>query len=90
MPLHSLAKRDDFSRKIVIAADTLRIVGNKAVHPGELSDEDINEICTGLFGLVNLIIEQGITKPRELEKLYSKVPEGPRIAAEEADERNNR
>lgn len=83
--IRSLAKKDDFSQRLVTAADTLRIVGNKAVHPGEMSDDDINEICAGLFRLINLIIEQGITKPRELDELYRKVPEGPRNAAEAAD-----
>lgn len=83
--IRSLAKKDGFPASIVTAADTLRITGNKAVHPGEMSEDDIEEVSKGLFGLLNYIVEQGITKPQELQELYEKIPEGPRKRAEARD-----
>tara|TARA_B110000977_G_C11050273_1_gene482054 strand:+ start:1151 stop:1786 length:636 start_codon:yes stop_codon:yes gene_type:complete len=85
--IRSLAKKGILSQDVIRVADTVRIVGNNAVHPGEMSENDIDYVSAKLFNLINFIINKAITEPRELEELYAMTPESPRIAAEQADSR---
>lgn len=55
------------------ALDTLRVTGNDAVHPGQI-DTDNQETATALFGLMNYIVEQQITRPQELDAIYNALP----------------
>ncbi|GGP69177.1 DUF4145 domain-containing protein [Shewanella saliphila] len=85
--VRSLAKKPEFGERLVKAADTLRIAGNNAVHPGEMDEQDIDNICQGLFGLLNLIVHAGITQTKEWDAMYDGLPEKPRKAAEKKDGR---
>ncbi len=67
------------------ALDVLRVIGNNAVHPGEIQLDDDVDTATSLFGLVNFIVDQCITRPRKLATLYENLPEGARRAIEERD-----
>lgn len=58
------------------ALDFCRVVGNNAVHPGELSINDTPEIAHQLFRMTNFIVEERITRPKEIETLYSQLPQG--------------
>ena len=62
---------DGMSPKIQQALDLLRVIGNNAVHPGQINLEDNAEIAQKLFGILNFIAEELITKPKELERLYA-------------------
>lgn len=70
---------------VVKVADTVRITGNNAVHPGEMSDDDFDHVASKMFDLLNFIVKKGISEPAELEALYTKTPEGPRKDAETKD-----
>ncbi len=61
------------SPKIQQALDLLRVAGNNAVHPGQISFDDDKEIALSMFKLLNLIAEEMITRPIEIEKLYEDV-----------------
>lgn len=67
------------------ALDAVRVVGNNAVHPGELDLRDDTETAGRLFELLNLIVDVTITQPRRVAELYDKLPEGARRAIEERD-----
>lgn len=54
--------------------DTLRVVGNNAVHPGEMDLRDDVDTARALFGVMNFIVEQQIEQPRKLDELYGKLP----------------
>jgi hypothetical protein len=56
------------------ALDTLRVTGNNAVHPGQIELKDNREMAIGLFGLLNYIVEQQITQPKELDAIYGSLP----------------
>jgi hypothetical protein len=56
--------------------DALRVVGNEAVHPGELDLKDDAETATGLFMLMNVIVEDRITRPKQVAEMYAKLPAG--------------
>jgi hypothetical protein len=68
------------------ALDIVRVVGNNAVHPGELDENDISEIALPLFELVNEIVEDRIAKPKKLARLFAKLPEGARQAIQKRDQ----
>jgi len=69
------------------ALDFCRVIGNNAVHPGEIRIEDTPEIAQNLFEMVNFIVEDRITHPKEIEQLYLKLPEGARKAIEDRDKK---
>lgn len=58
------------------ALDVCRVVGNNAVHPGELDINDTPEIAHQLFRMINFIVEDRITRPKEIQALYSQLPQG--------------
>jgi len=62
---------EGLSPKIQQALDLLRVIGNNAVHPGQINLDDNTEVAHKLFGILNFIAEELITKPRELDSLYS-------------------
>jgi hypothetical protein len=57
------------------ALDVVRVVGNEAVHPGEINLDDDKGIAIKLFSLVNLISEQMISHPKHVNALYGDLPE---------------
>lgn len=83
--IRSLAEDQVLPPMVIKVADTVRITGNNAVHPGEMSDEDFDYVSSKLFDLLNFIVKKAITEPKELEELYKKVPEKPRASAEKED-----
>ena len=64
---------EGLSPKIQQALDLLRVVGNNAVHPGQIDLNDNKEIALKLFQILNFIADELITKPKELEKLYGDI-----------------
>lgn len=67
------------------ALDIVRVVGNNAVHPGELSNEDVSEIAILLFDLVNEVVEDRIAKPAKLKALFDRLPQGAKNSIEKRD-----
>jgi hypothetical protein len=67
------------------ALDYCRVVGNNAVHPGEIDLNDTPEIAQNLFQMINFIVQNRITGPKEIEELYSKLPQGSLDAIEKRD-----
>lgn len=67
------------------ALDAIRIIGNGAVHPGELNVDDKPEMIMPLFGLVNLIVETQIAQPAAIDEMYLSLPEGALAAVERRD-----
>lgn len=72
--------------KVQQALDIVRVVGNNAVHPGQIDLKDDIEIANSLFGLVNLIGDVMITQPKHIEEMYNTVlPDSQREAIEKRD-----
>ncbi|MDO8619218.1 MAG: DUF4145 domain-containing protein [Candidatus Daviesbacteria bacterium] len=71
--------------KVQQSLDALRVIGNEAVHPGQLDLKDDVETATALFRLVNFIAEKMISEPKEVEALYEKIPDEKKKQIEERD-----
>lgn len=74
--IQKLERSQRISKKSAQLADILRITGNNAVHPGVMTLEDIEEVCTGLFVLLNRLVEELISIPKRDQELIKKLPEG--------------
>lgn len=72
-------------RRVQQAMDAVRVVGNNAVHPGQIDFQDTPEAALALFDLVNLIVETMITQPRAVEELYNRLPQGALDAIDNRD-----
>lgn len=58
------------------ALDLVRVIGNNAVHPGQLDMKDNVEVATKLFTLINVIADVMITTPKHIRETYeSLVPQ---------------
>ena len=86
--IRSLVEKKVLSGQVIKVADTLRITGNNAVHPGQISDKDFDRVAGKMFDLINAIVEETITKPKMWNNLYEQMPENARNAAEAQDKRN--
>ncbi|MFS7199247.1 DUF4145 domain-containing protein [Carnobacterium divergens] len=73
------------SKKVQQALDALRVVGNNAVHPGKIENLDNEDSAKSILGLINFIVEELITKPKEIEELYANLPKTALAAIEKRD-----
>jgi hypothetical protein len=73
-------------KRIQQALDVVRVVGNNAVHPGQIDLRDDKTTATKLFGLVNIIVESQITQTKHIEEMYDTVvPETIKAQIEQRD-----
>ena len=73
--------------KVQQALDAVRVIGNNAVHPGQIDIKDDQKTATSLFSLVNVIADYMISQPRHVEEVYKQLPEGQREAIERRDKK---
>ncbi|MCR5036125.1 MAG: DUF4145 domain-containing protein [Bacteroidales bacterium] len=72
------------------ALDVVRVVGNKAVHPGQISfDVDDKGTAVMLMRLLNIIVERMISEPNEIDLLYQGLPESVKESIEKRDKEEN-
>lgn len=83
----SLVKKG-LSPKVQKALDIVRVIGNESVHPGTIDISDDKEMALKLFNLVNIIADEMITRPKEIDELYNSLPEGKREQIEKRDGKN--
>lgn len=79
--------RQGLPEEIQMALDTVRVIGNKAVHPGELDLNDDPTIAITLFGLVNIIADDRISRKKRIAAAYSTLPE---VERDKIDKRNKK
>jgi hypothetical protein len=72
--------------KLQQALDSVRVIGNNAVHPGQIDLKDDVETAHKLFVFINVIIDNQITQPKTIDEFYtSKIPENLRQAIDKRD-----
>jgi len=68
------------------ALDVVRVVGNKAVHPGQIEfDVDDKGTATMLMHLINIIVTRMISEPNEISSLYQGLPESVKESIKKRD-----
>ena len=67
------------------ALDSVRVIGNQAVHPGTIDFQDDSDVASSLFKLVNFIAHKMLTEPREVEEIYNSLPASKLAAIERRD-----
>ncbi|WP_100488568.1 DUF4145 domain-containing protein [Sporolactobacillus pectinivorans] len=55
--------------------DTIRYYGNKGIHPGEIDLNQHQDDVNFLFELINMIVEELISRKKRIQKFYSGLPE---------------
>ena len=73
--------------RIQQALDVVRVVGNEAVHPGQLDLRDDTQTAESLFRLVNLVVEKMVSEPNHIKSMFDKLPESKRAEIEKRDSR---
>lgn len=56
------------------ALDAVRVIGNEAVHPGQIDLRDDKATAGALFKLLNLIVEKTISEPKHVAEVYASLP----------------
>lgn len=67
---------DGLDKRIQQALDVVRVVGNQAVHPGQIDLRDDRATAETLLKLVNMIVDKLVSEPKHIEELYSNLPAG--------------
>jgi hypothetical protein len=68
------------------ALDSVRVVGNNAVHPGQIDLRDDVDTAHKLFGFINIIATTLITQPKQIAEFYQDtVPEVAKAAIAKRD-----
>jgi hypothetical protein len=77
--------------------DVIRVIGNNAVHPGQINLDDNPKIAKDLFRLTNLIVEEMIGAPKrqatykqDAAEKYQNLPKTTREAIEKRDSKTPR
>lgn len=70
------------------AMDTVRIVGDEAVHPGEINIDDNKDLAIAMFRLLNIIIDKMIVEPKQIDDLYNLMPENKLEGIKNRDKKN--
>lgn len=74
--------------KLQQALDSVRVIGNNAVHPGQIDLTDDIETANKLFVFVNVIVDNQISQPKIIDEFYTnKIPESFRKAIDKRDKR---
>jgi hypothetical protein len=73
-------------QKLQQALDSLRVIGNNAVHPGQIDIKDDIDTAHKLFVFINVICDNQITQPKTIDEFYkTKIPENLRNAIDKRD-----
>ncbi|HEY5328005.1 MAG TPA: DUF4145 domain-containing protein [Mucilaginibacter sp.] len=57
------------------ALDSVRVIGNHAVHPGVIDLDDKPETAFALFSFVNIICDYFITQPKKIAEVFNNLPQ---------------
>lgn len=67
------------------ALDVIRVTGNNAVHPLDMAPEDVVENVPVLFEMINLIVDERISRQKNINERFARLPEKARLAIEKRD-----
>lgn len=68
--IQSLKNKNLINESHMKALDLVRVIGNKAVHPGVIDPNANQDLIIKLFNLINLLCDILITKPKEINEMF--------------------
>lgn len=74
--------------RIQKALDTVRVIGNNAVHPGQINIEDNLQKAESLFMLINFICERIITDSQKVDRIFDSLPKDSKENIKKRDSKN--
>ncbi|AJE45088.1 DUF4145 domain-containing protein [Celeribacter indicus] len=77
--------RGGLDPRVQQALDAVRVIGNSAVHPGQIDLRDDRATAETLFKLLNLIVDKTISEPKDVAEVYASLSEGAVKAIEKRD-----
>lgn len=80
-----LVEKGSVSPRIQKALDSVRVIGNNSVHPGEMDMDDDRETANALFKLTNAIVDETIGRDEMIDGIFDSLPEGPKRGIEQRD-----
>jgi Domain of unknown function (DUF4145) len=76
---------DGLPTKIQMALDVVRVIGNNAVHPGQIDIDDNPKVVIALFDLVNIVVEDMITQPTRIQNMFDELPQSSKDQIDKRD-----
>lgn len=73
--IQSLIDKNKIDGTLQKALDSVRAMGNNAVHPNELDIKDNHDIAITLFKIVNYIAEKILSDKKQINEIYELLPE---------------
>ncbi len=73
------------NKKVQQALDVVRVVGNNAIHPGQIDLKDKPETANQLFILVNMVAQQMITEVAEVDAMFESLPDAAKKGIKQRD-----
>ncbi len=66
--------KQGLKKSIQRALDSVRVIGNEAVHPGMIDLRDTPEVAQAIFRLVNIIVDRMISEDAEIDEINALIP----------------
>ena len=73
--------------RVQMALDVVRVIGNEAVHPGQIDLRDDRSTAEELFRLVNIVADIMISQPKRIGEIYQNLPHDKLTAIEQRNQR---
>ncbi|MEH2508676.1 hypothetical protein V1291_000030 [Nitrobacteraceae bacterium AZCC 1564] len=67
------------------ALDVIRVIGNNAVHPGQIDLKDDKATAEKLFDILNVIVLTMITARKQIAVMFKDLPDGAKAAIAKRD-----
>ncbi|KYP21679.1 DUF4145 domain-containing protein [Streptococcus parauberis] len=65
--------------------DSVRVIGNNAVHPGQIEVEGNTDLAISLLKFINLIVDSQISQPKAIQATYDLIPDSYKKSIERRD-----
>lgn len=85
----ALVEKKQIPETIQKAFDSIRIIGNNAVHPGNINLEENKDSVAALFSILNFIVEKTISESKKINEIYNLLPLESLKAIEKRDKRDS-
>lgn len=73
--IKNLIDKKEIDEKLQKALDSVRVIGNNAIHPNELDLRDDVDTALSMFRIINYIADRMISSKKEIDEIYSILPE---------------